>query len=100
MEQSNGQETKTSEHSDERERKIRLRKQVLSEIISSEEAYISQLDLLLNVSLPLILHVLKLQLILISMESYRGFFVLSERKISCQKTVSQRFLVTSNLFTH
>jgi hypothetical protein len=35
---------------EEKERKLRLRKRVLNEIISSEESYITQLDMLLNVS--------------------------------------------------
>lgn len=34
---------------EEKERKLRLRKKVLDEIICSEESYISQLDMLLNV---------------------------------------------------
>lgn len=33
-----------------KERRLRLRKNVLDEIISSEESYIKQLDMLLNVS--------------------------------------------------
>lgn len=33
----------------EKERKLRLRNKVLDEIISSEESYIEQLDMLLNV---------------------------------------------------
>lgn len=35
---------------EEKERKLRLRNRVLNEIISSEESYISQLEMLLNVS--------------------------------------------------
>ena len=48
MELPNEEAKKTCQLS-ERERRIRLKNQVLSEIVSSEEAYISQLDLLLNV---------------------------------------------------
>jgi hypothetical protein len=35
---------------EEKERKLRLRNRVLNEIISSEESYITQLEMLLNVS--------------------------------------------------
>jgi len=56
MELPNEEAKKTCELSDERERRIRLKNQVLSEIVSSEEAYISQLDLLLNVGLLLCCH--------------------------------------------
>jgi len=49
MELPSNEENKTCELSDGLERRIRLKNQVLREIVSSEEAYISQLDLLLNV---------------------------------------------------
>ena len=39
----------TDEIIEEKERKLRLRKRVLNEIISSEESYITQLEMLLNV---------------------------------------------------
>ena len=41
------------ENLEEKERKLRLRNKVLDEIISSEESYITQLDMLLNVSYTL-----------------------------------------------
>ena len=40
----------TDEIIEEKERKLRLRNRVLNEIISSEESYIKQLEMLLNVS--------------------------------------------------
>ncbi len=40
----------THEIIEEKERKLRLRNRVLNEIISSEESYITQLEMLLNVS--------------------------------------------------
>lgn len=40
----------TDEIIEEKERKLRLRNRVLNEIISSEESYITQLEMLLNVS--------------------------------------------------
>ncbi len=39
----------TDEIIEEKERKLRLRNRVLNEIISSEESYITQLEMLLNV---------------------------------------------------
>ena len=41
------------ENLEEKERKLRLRNKILDEIISSEESYITQLDMLLNVSYTL-----------------------------------------------
>ena len=45
----NAEDNARAEDSGEKERNLRLREKVFDEIISSEKAYIDQLDLLLNV---------------------------------------------------
>lgn len=49
---SNNQECTKTVDEDEVQRKLRFRRKVLDEIISSEKAYIEQLNLLLNVMHP------------------------------------------------
>lgn len=46
----NSLSTEENENRKEKERRLRLRRKVLNEIISSEESYIEQLDMLLNVT--------------------------------------------------
>jgi len=49
---SNNQECSKTVDEDEVQRKLRFRSKILDEIISSEKAYIEQLNLLLNVIHP------------------------------------------------
>ncbi len=46
----------SEENLEEKERKLRLKNKVLDEIINSEESYITQLDMLLNVSFTYFCH--------------------------------------------
>lgn len=81
----------------EQSRHLRLKAKVLNEIISSEESYISQLDLLLNVSKANSSNVISATMLVFC---NRVSFGQLKKKAFFPKATFQPFLVTLNLSIH